>query len=691
MSEARIQLNIGNGTQATNGAEYNPHQSRYHTQAPQIVLDRPQPYHESWRPKPRETCDVQNTPELSNPGSDTGLPTPSLTASSWSINSVSDLRHLQQQQHHNETKSQSASPKSIPPQEQALDSLARLRQFKAEVEASRQARGASHDMKPAELAQMAESFLASQQQSQSPQPDVQAQSASQETLQQMANVTSEEEREKLVREHQLKEQLKARAKGEDAHKLKEQSPNSKNGRPRAEDLMEADKATRSDAVTSNTSALPDIPLHSPTISKQKTSLSSSRAPASHQSSTSLPQIHPPSFGNYTSSEDDSVPEKHSSGGNGVVDYRFGREDFTTNNRKPEIPLHERTRSKEMETHRSQDYIHHPKPLEREHPRLHDSRSLVDRIAGPQPLRPRSPSPARTARSTVSYRRPISPGPRERHYQSAGSPRRYLDRSPPLNAFSPRPYDTPFDYRRVPDLHDMYRDPRPTSDYRNFRNPRDPRINMLETRARGPAIDERNSRDPQDSYLQPPPFAYDRRDYDRSFPIERDAYGRHLDYRAASPPVNENVLSTIESLKAQLSSLQATALQQGYTTAPILREPERVRDYAERYDQPPPPRGYARAMSPPPRRLPPSVRRPISPPPLRRPLSPARRPISPPRRPISPGRSLPMDRAYPPREYPYNRLESRINPPRKRGLSFDRDDGRGPRIRPIPSGLMRDRM
>lgn len=46
------------------------------------------------------------------------------------------------------------------------------------------------------------------------------------------------------------------------------------------------------------------------------------------------------------------------------------------------------------------------------------------------------------------------------------PRRYLDRSPPRNAYPPRPYDVPFDYRNLPDPRDT-RDPRNAPD-RRFR-------------------------------------------------------------------------------------------------------------------------------------------------------------------------------------------------------------------------------
>lgn len=271
--------------------------------------------------------------------SDTGLPTPSLTAqSSSSVISSGTINEFASKLQSQPRKDQQAhsSGQSPAPQEIALDSLAKLRQFKAEVEATRQTRGGAAELEPAKLAKMAESFLLSQQQQlQLQQPQTQD-----------VHVI-EEEKDKMAREQQLKEQLKARAKGDDSRLVdrnKDRSPSSSSAvarRPRAEDLIDSEKST------------PDV--------EGKPDLRSSSNPppsAVHlqqdprfRRRTPAPVPAPPSGNNFEPSAKNFVPSRFQNGKGGVPEigeFRKAHQSSRSPRSRPSMERIDREKSFETE-------------------------------------------------------------------------------------------------------------------------------------------------------------------------------------------------------------------------------------------------------------------------------------------------------------------------------------------------------
>lgn len=345
-----------------------PQQSESQQQQQQQQQERPQNYEfprstfqETWRPTPRESYTPKRDAELKAPKSseepngqvnlkakpqapinanvsDTGLPTPSLTAQSSSSvvssGTVNEFASKFQSQSHKDQQAQ-PSGQSPAPQEIALDSLAKLRQFKAEVEATRQTRGGAAELEPAKLAKMAESFLLSQQQQlQLQQPQIQ-------------NVHVEEEKDKIAREQQLKEQLKARATGDDSRltdRNKDRSPSSSSAvarRPRAEDLIDSGKST------------PDV--------EGKPDLRSSSNPppsAVHlqqdprfQRRTPAPVPAPPPGNNFEPSAKNFVPSRFQNGKGGVPEigeFRKAHQSSRSPRSRPSIERIDRGRSSEIE-------------------------------------------------------------------------------------------------------------------------------------------------------------------------------------------------------------------------------------------------------------------------------------------------------------------------------------------------------
>ncbi|ODN78616.1 hypothetical protein L202_04215 [Cryptococcus amylolentus CBS 6039] len=602
------------------------------------------------------------------------------------------------------------SPSQSPAhQEPSLDSLAKLRQFKREVEASRQTKSSSVELDPSRLAKMAESFLLSQNQPTSQQKSSLSQSSSTSPFIPLAQngsatATEDDEKEKFIREQQLKEQLRARVdRAGVAGKPKEQSPSTNqqqlpSRRPRAEDLI--DPGTQS-AATAPIPTGPAALSHDPVDPRLRRpppggpALSHPLPP--HPIPNGPPALHnlPPTTSapapgsNFEPSERNFVPARFRDGKGGVPVFGSFKKHGSDN----DLPVYPRVDSVPPPIREER---HRPRDIELSPPPRSEGRSLADRISAPRSAavssRPRSPSPVR---GPAPYRPPRNtylgpPAARDlrdiREYHRPPSPRRYADRSPPPPIDAP--YRPPYDTR--------YGDPRNYPDPRDSRDPRNAPERFRDREYARPL-----SRD----FDRPPSPPGRGREFSR-YP-ERDPYtGPPLDYRPAPPvpAVNENVLETIENLKAQLSHLQQAALQPAPSPYPprdhdrererdIERERERERfarygppprDYPPppRDYSPPPPRGPYRDSSPPYRRgpSPPPLRRGPSPPPIRRGPSPpfsSRRDLSPPpssrlRRPGSPP-PPPRGGYLPPREYGYDRPDPT---PKRRRLSMEPDELRG---------------
>ncbi|WVQ75022.1 hypothetical protein IAR50_004631 [Cryptococcus sp. DSM 104548] len=701
------------------GAYQQPDPSAPHPHAqPQHPKARPQDGRAGFNQSPRETWRPTPQPAKSTPVNGSAHPAGDHDAESQvpvAASNVVDGDGLDKAVSEAEQKpssgpSLSQSPR---PQEPSLDSLAKLRQFKREVEASRQTKSSSADLDPARLAKIAESFLLSQnqpppQQKSGQTPLSQSSSASSFIpFAQNGSATATDEKEKAVREQQLKEQLRARVdRAGVVEKPKDQSPSTNQQhppgrRPRAEDLI--------DPGAGSPAAATPIPTGPAALSSDLAAPIPSFVPPSHDTRLRRPPPEGPALShplppqpninapaalhhrpapvatpapgiNYEPSEKNFVPARFRDGKGGKPELGAFRKAGSDNN----SPVYPRVGSVPPPV---RDERHGPRDFELPPPPRSDGRSLADRISAPRsavaPPRPRSPSPVR---GPAPYRPPRNryiepPAARDardsREYRRPPSPRRYADRSmsPPPSALSSR-----------------------LGDPRNYPDPRDPR-------------DPRNApeRFRERDYVRPPPL----REFDRPLSPGRGRESiRYPDY-ARPPPehrpapavaaVNENVLETIESLKAQISHLQQAALQApppSYLPGDRERERERYarynspsdRDYSlpSRGYSPPPARGpyrdssppYRRGISPPPRPIrrspspPPArrLRRNQSPPPFRRGISPP--PIAPLGRPGSP--PPPSRGGYlPAREYGYDRIEP---VEKRRRLSMGSDDMRGGSVR-----------
>lgn len=362
--------------------EYDPRRPHYQIQQPppqqpesqqqqqrQQQQERPQSYEfskstfqESWRPTPRESYTPKRDAEPKMPKSseesngqvnpkstpqvpiianvsDTGLPTPSLTAQSSSsvVSSatVNEFVSKSQAQSHEDQQPQ-ASGQSPAAREIALDSLAKLRQFKAEVEATRQIRGGAAELEPAKLAKMAESFILSQQQQlQLQQPHVQ-------TVH-----TIEEEKDKIAREQELKGQLKARAKGDDSRLVdrnKDRSSSSSSvaaRRPRAEDLIDSGKST------SDVEGKPDL---RPSSKPPPSAVHLQQDPR-FQRRTPAPVPAPPPGNNFEPSAKNFVPSRFQNGKGGVPEigeFKKAHQSSRSPRSRPSMDSIDREKSREYD-------------------------------------------------------------------------------------------------------------------------------------------------------------------------------------------------------------------------------------------------------------------------------------------------------------------------------------------------------
>ncbi|WVQ79278.1 hypothetical protein IAT38_001374 [Cryptococcus sp. DSM 104549] len=633
---------------------------------------------------------------------DTGLPTPGLTAqfTTSATNGAPPANSSSTPQPNSAPQPQATDNKD----QSSLDSLAKLRQFKAEVEATRHvAREGPSELEPSRLAKMAESFLLSQRQNQNETPSL-------------------SDDEKRAREQKLREQLKARTKSDDAvaspapaggatpnapaGAVKEEAPEpaadkaptqigngNGNGaarpvenkqRPRAEDLIDSPTTARpATAKPTTPTAAPSAPQ--PPATAQPPSAQPPSGPAQPPTGPALhrqgrgrsPAPHPPQEsrdlasrlaprGRRPASPPPANGRRQSSLERGQAStWRPGQDDERSRSRErpPRAVVNPRDRSMERERRNREmqeerralglDKDGSRSPRARPPPRgppLNEGRKLADRISGPRISgpppprgRPRSPSPIRPPPNHRGPRGPSPPprlaGPRDA-YNAPPSPPPARHYSDPRSA-PPGLYGRPYDARGPPDSRDAY-------DYRG-RDTRD--------RAPPPPLDSR------DAYRQPPSAMYDRapREYDR----ERERGGRYgagdradpyirsppPDYRRDSrdgprdlrdprdrdvrdsrdvrdvrdsrdprdvaprgpTPANDNVVETLEALKAQIAHLEKMVPSSGpperepppapraYPTGSAYNHPTA---YAGRYDSrgSPPPRDgpVPRLASPPPR-------------------------------------------------------------------------------------------
>ncbi|WWD20203.1 hypothetical protein CI109_104679 [Kwoniella shandongensis] len=491
-------------------------------------------------------------------------------------------------------------------QETSLDSLDKLRQFKAEVEATRQTKGVT-ELEPAKLAQMAESFIISQQ------------------LRQHMPVTGNDDN--YVREQELKEKLRARQRSDESsfavNKNDRQYDNQRSGSastvagvqnaPRLGETRRgpADNGGSQD-VKSTTSDTPVYTNWDPRFQRREVKDPSTEA--GHNDISVPGSGSTPS--NFQPSEKNFVPARFLG--------KAGAPERSNNKpaRGPSPPKRYQSPDNPYAASHASRRGSGPESQS-------GGQQLADRISGKTlpGRRPRSPSPARPARAagyrprSVSphrpptgpdYRaaRPLSPprGPSRDSYRRPPSPSHYPD---------PRTPSTPAFMHGQPDA--SYASSHPAHE-----PPTDPRNAVAAAYARRPLPPS----------FEPPPrdherdrYPYNSRDdqYARSLPPPE--YRRPIDDRYDRPPAPapvatglqgldaKNVVETIEALKAQLTQLEKIA------TSAIAPPPPTAQRYASeayppsgpshdrRYESrgPPPPHRsgpYDRPPSPSDRRPPP---------------------------------------------------------------------------------------
>ncbi|KAK8849578.1 hypothetical protein IAR55_004913 [Kwoniella newhampshirensis] len=470
-------------------------------------------------------------------------------------------------------------------QEKSLDSLAKLRQFKAEVEATRQRRGTT-EVEPSKLAQMAESFILSQQ------------------IRQQTPISDDA----VAREQELKERLKARQKYEESlstanrrdQEYDDRRSDSKAGgvsdlkRSRDDDGsdgLEQSRGSQFDKRPMTTASGYDN--WDPRFQKRDNHGRSPRGGTS-----SAPSHFEPSGKNLIPARyqgDAGVPESGS---------RAGQRGFSSPKRRA---------SPGKNKHASRDTCSQPSRSGED--AQYEGQRLAERISGGN--RPRSPSPNRFRR-TSGYR-PRSPSP-----VKPPAPGYYVSR-----LLSPVRGPLRDSYRRPSSPH-QYPDPRTPAalSFASAFHQRQDQILPTHAPPTGP-----RSATSEAYHPRYPPASYDRPPLDR----ERDQItdvSREKQYSRASPldlrdprPVQDryerpppppappialqgldakNVVETIEALKAQLTQLEkiATAAIAAPQALPALAlGPADAYSSGSSYDPrygprvPPPPGPYDRPQSP----------------------------------------------------------------------------------------------
>ncbi|WVW86999.1 hypothetical protein I302_109055 [Kwoniella bestiolae CBS 10118] len=586
--------------------------------------DRPYPSNQATAPKPTPHTSVEErfpTPSLtsisavsdSSSQMETGIqPSPSL---STIPSSSTPSTNIIQRQHND-----GASPnKGIA---ESLDSLAKLRQFKAEVEATRQNTNLNKstvlagEMNPSQLAKMAESFIMQQQLKSgdaSSAPDMTGQNVS---------TSAAEDKEKELKEKLLsKSQSRSMNISDNANKRERGRTDSPYNERALTSGQQENKRMRNDV---------SLPPHAPWDERARGGeYDYAPAPVKRDQNYENDRFRPPHADDprFTRREQFTPTSER---GNAALRYQrdvSGSGSGSGADRRYSAGNGGRSRTPPS-VRNGRDVGSYANERGREEYRIEGQR-LADRISGPGPAtvpkyRPRSPSPpSRVPPRTYTNARPPSPPrppreSRERDYPRPPSPpRHYPDPRTPVNASfgrrtdHPDPYDTyanargpptgpkgiaPDPYARAPSPGYGRPPPPPSREYG-----REQRYGYNQ-RAREASYSRGNP-------PPPPPEYRDQGRYDRPPPLP--PAGNPLMHGAGVDTTN--VVETLEALKAQISKLEKLVPtantsappppHQGYDTyadytssyeRDRLREPHpREREYA--YDSrppPPPPPGNA---------------------------------------------------------------------------------------------------